>query len=72
MVVTETVLYSSYRVEKTHKSNLGLKQDITEEVGFRCPRCDQILNPLDHGEKGVCNRCGLKMKLWGNVLECSE
>ena len=37
-------------------------------IGFSCPRCNNMLDQLDHSEATDCISCGLEMQLFGNRL----
>ena len=44
---------------------------VSQRDRFHCPRCEEDIGQLDHGETAHCE-CGLYTTLWGNSLEISE
>jgi hypothetical protein len=67
--VRETLAYSDYVVTAEYRSLIDPKNTVFEDIGFTCPKCKKILDPLEHGNRVTCT-CGLEMVVWGNALEC--
>jgi len=71
-MTVETVRYSDFEIWEKRRSVLGLRAEVSHEVGFLCPRCKSPCPPLDHGGVTECSRCGLYFQRWGNALDCSD
>lgn len=66
----ESLVYSNYVIRVTRQSQIDTDATITEEAGFRCPRCKvEHLYSIEHGNSFTCF-CKLKMTRYGNSLEC--
>ena len=70
MRVKEILSYSDFVIEKQEPSLICAGKFITKTTGLRCPKCSNILGPLEHSESSLCRKCGLKMTRFGSVLEC--
>lgn len=71
-VSAETLTYSDYRIWGYTKSRIDRARQVEFEEGFRCPttHCNSMHPVVEHGEKGECEKCGLRYQRHGNALEC--
>jgi len=71
MNLTEALPYNNYRVMRFRASYFDKEEQVYEEVNMLCPRCKFNLPSLQHGQEQQCGECGLALRRWGNILECT-
>jgi hypothetical protein len=70
MYIKERLTANNYEIKETKKSRIDKLVSITTIVGYSCPMCNSMLHVIKHGTTTYC-KCGLKIRLTGNVLTCS-
>ena len=57
-----------HRVQYRSRPNRWIpNQEVSEAVGFVCPKCQAACEHLEHGRTTSCS-CGLMFQLFGNAL----
>ena len=69
-MIKERLSYEMYVSRQASKSKIDPTKIISVEVGMQCPHCSKILDPLSHEQSTTCSKCGLRMTLHGNYLDC--
>ena len=71
-VVENFAIWPKLTVMDVRKSELGIEEDVEEEIGFKCPKCSFVNPKIEHGFRGQCPNCGLHFQVFGNGLDCSN
>jgi hypothetical protein len=71
-MIKENFLVSDHEVRTKVRSGVKWGWEHHVVSGFKCPCCGHIGREIDHGQTDNCQRCGLRMTVWGNRLECVD
>jgi len=69
-IVRETLSVSNYLIEETKWSKIDKSVKTSRVVGMKCPHCKNRGEEIPHGSFVHCLKCGLKMTVHGNALDC--
>jgi ribosomal protein S27AE len=69
---SETLAAHIYEIIERRPSRFVPNTEVTYTIGTRCPRCETVLPPMEHGDSQKCSKCALKMELFGNALTIWE
>ena len=68
----ETFTAHNFEVMEARQSLFRKSKWVEGLLGYSCPRCGELLELTNHGQKVDCPHCQLHVELWGNALDCSE